>query len=166
MNLIFNSHFSGSRVWDLFSPEAIILENTWNKSIRLMFELPLQTHIYFICPVSESKHIRSMLLKRFVSFTQKLEASKKKLLSICTRLSRIMSIIGSNSRNILLLLEKKNDHQLTPLDIQEVKCHPVEDDDKWKVEFLKELVEIKYGDLVVDFEREELDKIIEHLCNS
>jgi hypothetical protein len=30
MNEIFNSHFNGSPLWDLFSPEARMLESTWN----------------------------------------------------------------------------------------------------------------------------------------
>ena len=77
INSIYNTHFTWSQVWDLFSLEAIMLENTWNRSIRLMFGLPLQKHRYFICPISESEHLKSMLIKRFLNFTVKLENSPK-----------------------------------------------------------------------------------------
>ena len=44
INSIFNSHFSGSSLWDLFSKEAIQLENKWNVLMRLMLDLPRGTH--------------------------------------------------------------------------------------------------------------------------
>ena len=47
-NKIFNSHFTGSPIWDLFSPEAIMLENSWNVSFRRMYDLPMQTHRYLV----------------------------------------------------------------------------------------------------------------------
>jgi hypothetical protein len=48
MNLIYNFDFTGSPVWDLFSSDAIMLENSWNTSVRIMYDLPLQTHRIFI----------------------------------------------------------------------------------------------------------------------
>ena len=43
-NQIQNSHFTRSQLWDLFSEEAIKVENTWKKSIRLILDIPLSTH--------------------------------------------------------------------------------------------------------------------------
>ena len=48
VNMIYNSHFSGSPLWDLFSREMEMLENSWNMSFRVMYGLPLQTHRYFV----------------------------------------------------------------------------------------------------------------------
>ena len=42
INQIYNLHFTGSVMLDLFSKEAIMLENSWNTSLRVMFDLPLQ----------------------------------------------------------------------------------------------------------------------------
>ena len=47
INNIYNSHFTGSPLWNLFSKESEMFYNTWNKSIRLMFDVPLKTHRYF-----------------------------------------------------------------------------------------------------------------------
>ena len=55
-NMVFNSHFTGSPIWDLFCPEAEQLEKSWNVSFRLMYDLPLQTHKYLVDPVSGQTH--------------------------------------------------------------------------------------------------------------
>ena len=45
INSVYNSHLSGSCLWDLFSKEAVQMENTWNVSIRLMLDLPRETQL-------------------------------------------------------------------------------------------------------------------------
>ena len=104
-NVIYNSHFTGSPLWDLFSQEAKMLENTWNVSIRRMFELPYTTHRYLVEPVSGHLHLKKILIKRFLSFiSDKLESQRKfyqssnNIIQYDTR-----SITGSNIRKILLL---------------------------------------------------------------
>ena len=44
LNVIYNSHFSGSSLWNLFGRNVEMLENSWNLSMRIMFDLPLETH--------------------------------------------------------------------------------------------------------------------------
>ena len=44
VNLSYNWDFTGSPLWDLFSRETEMLENTWNTAVRIMFDLPRQTH--------------------------------------------------------------------------------------------------------------------------
>jgi hypothetical protein len=65
LNVIYNSHFTGSQLWDLFSREAEMIENTWNTSCRIMYELPLETHRYFVESVSGVPHARKLLYRRF-----------------------------------------------------------------------------------------------------
>ena len=36
INCVYNSHFSGSSLWNLFSKETKMLENCWNKSFKIM----------------------------------------------------------------------------------------------------------------------------------
>ena len=40
-NMIFNCHFTGSPIWDLFCKDAQMLENSWIVSVRRTFDLPL-----------------------------------------------------------------------------------------------------------------------------
>ena len=48
INRIYNTHFSGSQVWDLFSPGFASLEATFNRSIKIMANLPYATHRYLV----------------------------------------------------------------------------------------------------------------------
>jgi hypothetical protein len=56
LNMVYNSHFSGSSLWDLFGREVEMLENTWNLSMRIMYDLPVETHRYFVEAVCEKPH--------------------------------------------------------------------------------------------------------------
>ena len=51
-NNIFNTHFYGAPLWNLFSPAFQKLEKTWNTSHRLMLSLPLRAHRYLIEPLT------------------------------------------------------------------------------------------------------------------
>ena len=66
LNLIYNSHFTGSPLWDLFGKESEMLEKTWNKSFRIMYNLPIETHRYFVEAISGSPHIKNILIQRFL----------------------------------------------------------------------------------------------------
>ena len=44
VNRIYNCHFSGSEIWDFFSPGFSSLEGTFNRSIKIMSDLPYATH--------------------------------------------------------------------------------------------------------------------------
>ena len=42
---------------------------------------------------------------------------------------------------------------------------PVPDNEMWRIEMLKELIEVKWGDVVIDnFEEGEINEMIEELC--
>ena len=45
INNIFNTHFTGSSLWNLFNKATEMLEKSWNVSQRIMFALPSETHI-------------------------------------------------------------------------------------------------------------------------
>ena len=78
INRVFNSHFYGSVLWNLYGKEATMVYNTWSVSIRRMFELDRKTHRYLIEPISGMPHIRQALVSRFLNFASKLSTSKKK----------------------------------------------------------------------------------------
>ena len=44
LNAIYNYHFTGSPIWDLFGKQILSLEASYNRSVKNMFNLPLQTH--------------------------------------------------------------------------------------------------------------------------
>ena len=74
LNMIYNSHFTGSPLWDLFSRECQMLENSWSVSFRCKYNLPRSTHRYFMESITEMPHLKQILIKRFLSFVEQIKS--------------------------------------------------------------------------------------------
>ena len=169
MNRIFNNHFTGSPTWDLFCKESEMLYNSWNRSVRMMCDLPLQTHRYFLEPLAQTRQLKFVLMKRFLSFIHQIETSQKTLpkLLLQTVKSDCRSVTGSNLRNILLLTRKDKIDELVPVDTLEMKYVPVLDENKWKIVMLKELIDVKWGETDIEnLSNDDIEAIIEDICTS
>ena len=81
INDIFNTHFYGAPLWDLFSTSFQNLEKSWNTSQRLMLDIPRSTHRYLIEPLSGRSHIVCSICKRFLTFSRKISQSRKTVLN-------------------------------------------------------------------------------------
>ena len=169
MNLIFNFHFTGSPLWDLFSKEAVMLENSWNMAVKVMFDLPIQTHRFIIEPISQTKHLKNVLMERFLSFLMQIEKSTKKVPKQLLAFIKndVRSTTGSNLRNILLLTDKSNIDDLRKDHIKEIKYQDVDPSNEWKIGFIKEITDVKFNQLEVEnFSKEELEEILDFLCTT
>ena len=169
VNRIYNHHFTGSPLWDLFSRDADMMYNTWNKSVRLMFDVPLQTHRYFLEPLAETRQLKFTLIKRFLGFISQIEKSKKILPKILLQTIKrdCRSTTGSNLRNILMLTTKDDISDLVPSDVLQMEYHPVNANDEWRITMVKELIDVKWGQAVIEnLSHREIDDIIEDICSS
>jgi hypothetical protein len=74
-----------------------------------------------------------MLIKRFISFTQKLESSKKCSVRHLYRIVKndAQTTTGLKIRNVQILIGKE-DQKLIPIDAMKVKYHEVKKEDEWK----------------------------------
>ena len=170
LNSIYNSHFTGSPVWDLYCKEFEQIEKTWNVAIRKMLQLHYATHKYFIEPLSGTQHIRLALTKRFINFTQKLAKSMKtpiKLLYNCIRRD-CRSVTGNNLRQIMLLLNGDNIDALNTDLLNEIKYHEATgSDEKCRIEVVKELLDVKRKIYHLEnFNDMEVDQILQYLCTT
>ena len=132
-----------------------------------MFDLSFRTHRYFVQPVSGKVHIKNILLKRFLGFLNQVKKSPKMLPRALLRLVShdTRSTTGSNLRNILLLTDKYKIEDITIQDIDNFCYAPARQEDLWKIDMVKELINVRDEQYEVpDFSREELDDILEHLC--
>ena len=168
-NMIYNSHFTGSPIWDLFSPEAVKLENSWNVSFRIMFDLPYNTHRYLVEPVSGQLHLKKILIKRFLSFIRQVNRSSKilpkQLLHFIQNDTR--SITGSNIRRILLLTKRTEIDDITVEDIEDIEYAELSEENCWRVNLINEITDIKFGQLEVNgFSQEEYEEILQFACTS
>ena len=167
MNNIFNTHFSGSPLWDLFGPEAEKFEKSWNISVRTMFDLPRETHCYFIESISEHVHLKSILVKRFLKFVEQLKKSEKIALKEVLKIVKndCQSTTGSNLRRIMLLLEKDSLNEVSSRDADELVYASVPEEENWRINFVQELTDIKFGDYEVKgFSPDEINEILRSVC--
>lgn len=142
------------------------LESTYNRAIKIMFDLPWGTHRYLLEPLTGQPHISRILIQRYLSFIVRIENSKKgalrTLLNIVKKDSR--TVTGSNLRFIMLLANKNTIEEVTKTKVV-VKYQEVSEENNWKPNFVKEIVDIRHKKLTVEeFEKDELDEILEYLC--
>ena len=135
INAIFNSHFTGSVLWDLFGREAEMIYNTWNISIRKMFCLDQRSHRYFIEPVSKIKHIKIAFMKRFIKFTEQLACSTKRTTRNIFHIIKhdCRSITGHNLRKIMQHCGKSRISELTSVEVGKMTYHPIPNNEVWRI---------------------------------
>ena len=165
INRTFNSHAYGSVLWNLYGREANMLCNTWSVSIRRMYRLDRRTHRYFIEPVSEMEHLRSALIKRFISFTEKLSQSPKVAVQNLYKILHkdCRSTVGANLRNIAL--EFDADPFTGPCRDNITTFATIPEGEEWRPGFVKEIINIRDGAMnSIGWTSEELEDVLTHLC--
>ena len=133
-----------------------------------MYDLPLATHRFFIEPLSGVPHLSRILVRRYLSFIEKIKKSSKvalnQLLEMVMRDVRMTT--GANLRFIMIQtgLNRVEDLKAGKVDFE---YHKIEKTDEWKIGFVKELGNVKQEELkVAGMVYEELDEILEYLCTS
>ena len=169
INGIYNSHLSGSCLWDLFCREAIMMENTWNVAMRLMLDIPRESHKYLIEPLSKTAHIRIVLVKRFLTFIEQIRKSNKSASKFLleTILHDTGSTTGSNLRNILLQTVKTDVSELCPQDAYQLKYHQIPQEEQWRLPFIEDIIEAKNGQMLIsNIPDSDLDEMLSVLCTT
>ena len=132
-----------------------------------MFDLPLSTHRYFVQPLSNKMHLKNILMKRFLGFLSQIKNSSKKIPSFLLNIVKndARSTTGYNMRNMMLLFNKNTIDDIEEKDITEYVYAPVDKKDEWKIQILKELIDVKNGELELEnICTEEVDTMIVSLC--
>ena len=167
LNQIHNSHYYGSPLWDLFGTGAIKVESSYNKSVKAMLDLPIATHRNLIEPLTSERHIKIVLIRRFLSFVEKIRNSGKPALEmiLSEAASDVRSTTGSNLRNIMLLAGKTSIDAVSVPDADKIEYFKLEDEDTWKVTLATELIEAKANSKEIPgFNDKELDTILDFVC--
>ena len=117
-------------------------------------------------PLTELPHVRRILVKRYLKFISMIRDSGKgasvQLLDLVQ--SDVRTTTGQNLRRIMLETGKNMTSELFTGDV-DFKYHKVPEDEAWRVDFIKEIIEIKHGELEVSgFTKEELIEIQDFLC--
>ena len=174
LNQLYNCHFSGNGIWRLESEEASHLYSSWNKNVKLIFDLPWATHRWVLEELSGS-NLKIMLFARFVKFVNSIIKSTKPALKflLSVAASDVRSQTGSNLRSIHL----QTGVQVLPglTQAAQVKKHrmfPVPVDQLWKVPLLHSIVAIRAEEFKIQFDDDDDDvddivnTILENICTS
>ena len=135
--------------------------------MRLMLDAPRETHRYLIEPLSRTTHIKTVLIKRFLSFLEQIRNSSKSTSKFLldSILLDARSTTGSNLRNILLLTDKPDVRKLVPNDAYQVKYHPIISQEEWRLPFIHEIIEAKNDQInILNIGNDDLDEMLDALC--
>jgi hypothetical protein len=78
--------------------------------------------------------------------------------------SDVRTTTGSNLRMIMLLAGKNTVEEVVN-SRTDIEYHKLEEEQQWKPDLLKEIIDVLYGEKTVDeLERDELEEILETLC--
>ena len=100
-----------------------------------------------------------------MSFIEKIEKSSKSSLKQLLDVSKkdVRQTTGHNLRSIMEITGKKTIEELNRN--ADFEYHKAGENDAWRINFSKEIIEIRAGDLEVHgLESDELERILEHIC--
>ena len=169
VNRIYNTHFSGSPLWNLFGSGAIKIESSYNRSVKIMLDLPFPTHRKLIEALTEVKHVKKVLISRFLGFMEKITSSSKHAIKMLMDTSKkdVRSVTGGNYRNIMLLLGKTSIEDVKKEDVEKIEYFPLDETEFWKVNAIKEIIDVKNKQLDLEnFKTEEIEEMLTFLCTS
>ena len=170
----FATNLYGSSLWCLLSADCEKLYKAWNVMVRTVFGLDRTTHRRLIEPLSSSLHIKPALLSRYQKFCSTLATSPKFSIRYLTRITE-----GDNStvmgKTLCYIAEECNVERDCVLHIspnyvkKSIKYCKLEDDENWKVEMGRELMESRdrHGSAVIPgFDQIELNEMLDYICTN
>ena len=167
---IYNSHFTGSSLWNFGSETFKQLQKSWNVNLRIVCNLPLTESI------SGCKHVNQKIFSRYIGFINSLFNSKKMILSSLLKIvyKDSRSSTGSNIKTILqqtgTLVIPGSTHKGVLNVFVVYKTPP---NQEWRFPLLVSLLELRESNWTVTFDEEEetsllekdaIDQLIDSVC--
>ena len=141
--------------------------NTWSTWMRKMYRLDRRSHRYLLEPISEMEHLKCAVVKRFLSFTEKLvNAPKEAVRNIYNVLgSDCRSTTGANKRRISLEYDADPVKRPSHSDIAVFMTTP--EGEERRSGIVKELIQIRDGQIsLIGWTDEEVHETLTYLCVS
>ena len=169
---LYNTAFYGSNCWEFSSNQVDRFAKTWNVNIRIMYDVPRETHCWLVEELSGGKHFLQMIYSRFMKYIKVIKNNKRSFLRSMYEIvaNDVKTLTGANIRKILL------DTNLDPRYAsrhQLAKWRVYQPEDTWSVPLLVSLLELKDDNWEVNFDMEEemetlsddeIDFMIEAVC--
>ena len=161
---IYATSFYGSNLWMFSSLSSEKIFTSWNKMIRLVWNLPNTTHRYFIEEISNNPHIKASLYQRYLVFLGSLRKSPKKF--VASLVNRVCEDQGSITRKNINSIETdsklSNVLSLNPRYVaSNVTYASVPESEIWRIGFLEDLISVRSNQQHLDgFSKKEIEQMI------
>ena len=174
VNIYCCDHY-GSMSWDLQSKIANQYFNSWSTCVKLAWEVPRDTHSYFLDYLSGNLvAIKRDILGRYVGFYQSLLNSPSREVNILARI--VFKDIRTTTARNLRFLEQETGGVTWPELPRKIKGRlqerqpVVPREDQWRVQYLGKLLEerdiLRYEGLEGSKEVELVQGLIDSLCTN
>ena len=136
--------------------------------VKIVFDLPFQTHTRFIESLTKIPHLQSMLNGRYIGFAENLRKSKKQEMQLL--FNKCITNKQSNTcQNIDFLMKTYNCVTLDELFsekmvIKNSRVNPLEENEEWKVILIEELSLVNLGFLDNGMEKKVAEEILFDIC--
>ena len=150
---LYNTAFYGSNNWNFSSEQVLKFGKTWNVNMRILFDLPYDTHCWIVEDVSDGQHFRQMIFSRFLKYLKSIAKNRRPALRCLYNVVRndVRSTTGKNIRTILL--ETQTDpRSLDTYALKGWRVYPQHDD--WTVSLLRNLLEVRSNNWEVVYDDE------------
>ena len=173
VNMIYNSSFSGSVLWDMEGKHTSQIVNSWSAAVGHMWDIPMNSQRWFMESLGGT-HAQVMLVTRYINFIKSLQKSSRRAVLLLFQKYRknLQTVTG---RNIDFVQKQVKHSDICSMKIKDVKksykfCE-VFSEDTWKVSFVQEITNIKQNILHLEasdnqFGIEELDDIINFIVTT
>ena len=135
----------GSNTWDLFSRECQKVYTNYNVAVRNMLKLPRTTHRYLLEPLTESPHLFTQLVSRYVTFVSSLLCSNafevRFLVRLCMNDQR--TVLGRTMTRIALLCNARPDDISSNMVKKSVKYAPIPEAEVWRIGVVQNMCSIR-----------------------
>ena len=147
-------------IWNIQSK----LIRSYNTAIKLLWDLPHQTHKNFVEQLTDCPHLQSMLHSRYVGFSKSLQFSKKFEVRLLFNLCKydLTTVTGSNLKSLMTIYDCSSLESLidNKYQISTKSVNSMCEEDQWKVLLLEDLVEMRDGRSEANLSLEEINDLI------
>jgi hypothetical protein len=150
---LYNTALYGSNNWKFSSEPVLKLSRSWNVNLRILFDLPHDTHCWIVEELSDGRHLRQMIFSRFIKYLKTIARNKRPAIQCLYRIIKddVRSLTGSNIRTVML--ESQTDpRSLKTHALRDWRVYPKEDE--WTAPLLRNLLEIRAGNWEVIYDDE------------
>ena len=152
------------------------LVNSWNVNLRVIFDLPLNTHSWIIERLVDGKHAKIAIMKRYVKFLDSLAKSERPALQALLRLSYkdVRTTTGANLKHIQNQTGLYIIPGVTKGNIMNEKfVYKIPEGEEWKIGLISSLMQIRNDkwSILFDEEQDELSNdditfMLDNVCSS